>query len=171
MSKWQPIETAPKDGTWLIACWTGHRGWMAMVFWDQTRAKWCDVFQGYVAQPTHWMPLPPPPQENIDDPHMDLRPEDGLMIWDIPPPENNVLRAVNDALKTQIDGMIYNASKVAELRAALDCPVPTETLANLRGALRDGDELRLKDRLALSRVVRAFIDYRRAALTQENSNG
>ena len=62
MSEWQPIETAPKDGTRFLAfdprrdlapClivhyW--HRFWMC----DDERS-WC---------PTHWqhLPLPPPPE-------------------------------------------------------------------------------------------------------------
>jgi hypothetical protein len=71
-AEWQPIETAPKDGTSVIAFgnyrWPdgiapvppnrllegivsevrfAHRHW-------QTGSCW-------LAEPTHWMPMPPPP--------------------------------------------------------------------------------------------------------------
>lgn len=49
---WQPIETAPRDGTWmLVAC-----GW---------RREGEDAIGGTIRWdiPTHWMPLPPPPTQ------------------------------------------------------------------------------------------------------------
>lgn len=58
MSEWQPIETAPKDGTELL-CYVRNKShgdiydiaewWNGGWWWD-----WCD-------DPTHWMPLPPAP--------------------------------------------------------------------------------------------------------------
>lgn len=70
--KWQPIETAPKDGTWIIA-WCVHQnsqwskapvgeGWEAPVL-----AQWIDhngggwTWNGLCGQFTHWMPLPKAP--------------------------------------------------------------------------------------------------------------
>lgn len=55
MSEWQPIETAPKDGTWFLAyeadvpMYTAH--------WDED--GWYDL--EWKCRPTHWMPLPEPP--------------------------------------------------------------------------------------------------------------
>lgn len=79
MMDWRPIETAPKDGTRVLislpdwplrelhrrldgsyqrgravieARWDGH-AWGDPVYWE-----WRVDVRG--AQPTHWMPLPPP---------------------------------------------------------------------------------------------------------------
>lgn len=76
MSKWQPIETAPKDGTifdvWLgdadasdvgYYCTAGTRrstGWS----WRSGKFRPCGglgVIVPTFVIPTHWMPLPDPP--------------------------------------------------------------------------------------------------------------
>lgn len=69
---WQPIETAPKDGTWVII---GGRGWRNRGFYVDDPEKHCceetgwytlhdEVLYRYALEPTHWMPLPEPP-ENV----------------------------------------------------------------------------------------------------------
>lgn len=74
MMEWQPIETAPKDGTFIDVWCSGlHNPAGARetdAYWDGT--QWmCKMFERggpftvgfYVTdKPTHWMPLPPPPQ-------------------------------------------------------------------------------------------------------------
>jgi len=55
---WQPIATAPKDGTKILV----HRiGWHApeIAQWSSYSHAWV-LFEGSV-EPTHWMPLPNPP--------------------------------------------------------------------------------------------------------------
>jgi hypothetical protein len=69
MSEWQPIETAPKDGTKIIAfhIWSRHIQMMTIAHWGRPGAynAPCWISQGgtnHIDQPTHWMPLPEPPQ-------------------------------------------------------------------------------------------------------------
>lgn len=63
--QWQPIKTAPKDGTHFLCA---SEGWVSEVYWDADQ-KCCyaanthstDYVDGAV-WPTHWMPLPEPPK-------------------------------------------------------------------------------------------------------------
>ena len=60
--KWQPIETAPKDGTQILiydpADPTGSG--VNQAKWD--RSNFVEVVEEYgVFWPSHWMPLPQPP--------------------------------------------------------------------------------------------------------------
>ena len=64
MIQWQPIETAPKDGTDILCYERGHpkipedNGFMAVAHWSN--GTWSEDVSGWV-EPTHWMPLPEPP--------------------------------------------------------------------------------------------------------------
>ena len=67
VNPWQPIETAPKDGSVFLAC-VGN--WMTVAHWH--RSQQClatngPTYERYPADeiPTHWMPLPAPPNESI----------------------------------------------------------------------------------------------------------
>jgi len=67
---WQPIDTAPKDGTAILLWPYGH-----FEFWNG--AAEAEVVLGYCTEdeewfnpearlsfkPTHWMPLPEPPED------------------------------------------------------------------------------------------------------------
>lgn len=74
--KWQPIETAPKDGTPILGFWRGSLGvhsnptgnnygitaysayvgsWYDASENDNEEDTWCS--------PDRWMPLPPPPED------------------------------------------------------------------------------------------------------------
>lgn len=78
MSEWQPIETAPRDGTEILT-WgylhddggpyhpngmsrLGEMPMMQISAWATEIGFWySDVFSSHGHAPTHWMPLPPPP--------------------------------------------------------------------------------------------------------------
>ena len=72
MSEWQPIETAPKDGTPIIVArhmpsWGWVRGWAT---WESVCGISGWLSRGFfnppgelgLAHPTHWMPLPEQPK-------------------------------------------------------------------------------------------------------------
>lgn len=59
MAKWQPIETAPRNGRDILV---GHPdGSCAVVAWR--RGGWRDGTLHLLDWPTHWMPLSPPPTD------------------------------------------------------------------------------------------------------------
>ncbi len=67
MADWQPIETAPKDGTdiLLAAHWRGERWLQGIGRWRDERYQENTPGWGWTwyASPSHWMPLPNPPKE------------------------------------------------------------------------------------------------------------
>jgi len=69
---WQPIETAPKDGTEIIALVSGRPYFVSWTTHGTQHAEpwWRDREAYGLTEPTHWIPLPvlaappsPPPQE------------------------------------------------------------------------------------------------------------
>jgi len=78
MSEWQPIETAPKDGT-VIMVWAKGYTWPEVVlyekympedaeeigepgYWRNAEDLLAEVTDDISADEwTHWMPIPPPP--------------------------------------------------------------------------------------------------------------
>lgn len=59
---WQPIETAPRNGTRFLAC--NREGQIIIGRFVNRIAFAADSWGGVRdTEPTHWMPLPPPPQE------------------------------------------------------------------------------------------------------------
>lgn len=61
---WQPIETAPTDGTSILLLIEGKCVEGLYCRRQSGEGEWYDVFTppGYFNdQPTHWMPLPKPP--------------------------------------------------------------------------------------------------------------
>jgi hypothetical protein len=78
---WQPIETAPKDGTMFIGCiWRGEPWTKQYQQWEAPQTlswrgyhpnqpgKMCfRLSDGKPASATHWQPLPPPPPSPLTD--------------------------------------------------------------------------------------------------------
>lgn len=68
MAEWQPIETAPKDGRdvllWIPADEESPRkGRWEKLLDDPSRPhRWCVAYGWCEDTPTHWMPLPSPPE-------------------------------------------------------------------------------------------------------------
>ena len=75
MTEWQPIETAPKDGTEILL-WGPYCERPSPAKWYD--GKWCAYWDGFRViesegdfgtdyrefdVPTHWMPLPDPPKQ------------------------------------------------------------------------------------------------------------
>lgn len=66
-NEWQDISTAPKDGTRVIVGVWVHDAFDDETFW----ADWIESYSEFKPhwgeddtngdEPTHWMPLPPPP--------------------------------------------------------------------------------------------------------------
>ncbi len=60
--KWQPIETSPKDGTTVLA-WRKHAGIPFFIRYNYQYEWFEDDNRNHVYDLTHWMPLPPPPED------------------------------------------------------------------------------------------------------------
>ena len=64
--EWQPIETAPRDGTYILASpyWIGNPR-ADVVNWHKAQRSegWLNIREGYIpGKPTHWLPIPEPPE-------------------------------------------------------------------------------------------------------------
>ena len=62
---WQPIETAPKDRTEILA-WIPQCGALVL-YWENLSddGRWSDGVSRFHREPTHWMPLPSAPSHGI----------------------------------------------------------------------------------------------------------
>ena len=63
--QWQPIETAPRDGTLILIARMPCDYWHGIFvgYWNDTIDEWFYSAALLISQPTHWMPLPKPPTE------------------------------------------------------------------------------------------------------------
>ena len=60
-SQWQPIETAPKDGTDVVVYLANNRPPIVAGYFKETN-EWLAYDEPMnTVFPTHWMPLPPAP--------------------------------------------------------------------------------------------------------------
>ncbi|WP_086935501.1 hypothetical protein [Azospirillum sp. B510] len=75
MTDWQPIETAPRDGSRILVAMSDdymkHQTWgepkddyCIFVRWIEQIGYWVDDFKSFVKDDdvTHWVPAPVPPQ-------------------------------------------------------------------------------------------------------------
>lgn len=61
--QWQDIETAPRDGRRFLTYRPVGSGIEIGCFWE---GYWQDDTGEVVTPPTHWMPLPTPPQKDLE---------------------------------------------------------------------------------------------------------
>lgn len=70
--EWQPIETAPKDGTQIVCAWPTRASFeFEIAVWginenddgwfDEDGGTWFDCEGNELCPPTHWMPMPQAP--------------------------------------------------------------------------------------------------------------
>ena len=65
MAEWRTIKTAPRDGTAILAFWGNdtrcdYRSFGVTLF-EEFEWRNPDNTDDTYGEPTHWMPLPPPP--------------------------------------------------------------------------------------------------------------
>lgn len=62
LPQWQPIETVPKDGTHIIAYWSGYKR-PVVAWWNQADQAFesLSLLNDEDRFPDYWMPLPPSP--------------------------------------------------------------------------------------------------------------
>lgn len=60
---WQPIKTAPKDGTSILGHWAGGQYDCSIQVVKWHKECWWEPNEDFPrSNPTHWMPLPDPPK-------------------------------------------------------------------------------------------------------------
>lgn len=69
--EWQPIETAPKDGSRILGYTPSWEPHIVCLYWKDFQQDdpefehggFVDDFINETFYPTHWMPLPEPPEK------------------------------------------------------------------------------------------------------------
>ena len=81
---WQPIETAPKDGVLVLtycngqvisAYWSEDEGWTVEIYGIEDWNGWT---------PTHWTPLPSPPESGCRLDKPPVNPDTGKPYFHVP---------------------------------------------------------------------------------------
>lgn len=64
MNEWQPMESAPKDGSDILVCSDDKA--IVCAWWSDDFGEWRTYGVGgnQWIEPTHWMPLPDPPRHD-----------------------------------------------------------------------------------------------------------
>ena len=67
-SQWQPIDTAPRNGTVILGWYLGASFVVEMSFTPEENKFWAGIDDKYIyldsSNFSHWMPLPPDPTES-----------------------------------------------------------------------------------------------------------
>lgn len=71
---WKPIETAPRVGQFVLLYAARYEPPVSLGYWDDAfgltkYAGWMMIEMDTMlsaANPTHWMPLPPPPSQEVE---------------------------------------------------------------------------------------------------------
>ena len=64
-ASWRPIETAPRDGTLVLLA--SRQADIDVGTWSAAAEDWLTVCcEVVIDAPTHWLPLPPLPEEEKD---------------------------------------------------------------------------------------------------------
>lgn len=71
--RWQPIETAPKDGTEILLT-DGH--WKRTGWWAKRIGSWSIDAAVSLTMPTLWAPLPDPPAASAEPSPLECEPKD-----------------------------------------------------------------------------------------------
>ena len=70
MTEWQPIDTAPKDGTYFLAYWRPHEDEPFVKIYHVCHYAHGVIWPSWIIDddmPTHWVPLPPAPLKKGDE--------------------------------------------------------------------------------------------------------
>lgn len=139
LSAWLPIESAPKDGTKILAFVRG-KGWDVMRYHIPANPDARQFWIGsYLIQPTHWMPLPSAPVGSAP------KPDEGGSIA-----TNPSLSALKGGGR---DGVIEECAKVADGRAALHV---RERRAEMELSLHRGYEIAEETAEEIATAIRSL---------------
>lgn len=147
MSQWQPIDSAPRDGTlidlWVTCGSTGGKGRLPNARWHPGTIQWIDSSLFPVSNtltPTHWMPLPAPPEQ---DAAPEMAPDIAAALAERDA-EIARLRAEVERLQQYdrvVGGHVKSARRIAASLAAGPTPAGrTEPSAEQRGYVRALEE-------------------------------
>jgi len=75
-NEWQPIETAPNDGKTVVLVY--EFGYVNIGIFD--KKGFCQDFYNTGLHPTHWMPLPDPPTQTINEKEILWKSDDGIIF-------------------------------------------------------------------------------------------
>lgn len=58
---WRTIDSAPRDGTWVLIATHQFVGGVVLARWSRTNQHFVDIDQDDYFDASHWMPTPAPP--------------------------------------------------------------------------------------------------------------